>query len=179
MTMLAISQDVKHLLPTGSELILGTICFLLLLVFFWKWALPRVNKVLDERREKIVGEMERAEQTRREAAQLLDDYRAQLANAREDANRIIEEARKTADQLRRDLSGKAEEDAQSLLLRAQAEIRAERDRVFRELKGQVGEISVELAGRVIGETLDAKRHEKLIDDYIAEVARLGHGNGGS
>lgn len=175
--MIAVSEDLQHLTPGLPEIILGVICFVAVLILFSKFVVPRINKVLDERRDKIVGELERAEQTRKDADKLLADYRAQLAGARDDANRVIEEARKTAEQLRKDLSVKAEQDAQSLVARAQDEIRAERDRVFQELKASVGQLSVDLAGRVVGETLDAARHSKLVDDYIDQVAGLGSGDG--
>jgi F-type H+-transporting ATPase subunit b len=176
MTLIA-SSDIQNLTPGGPELVLGIICFVVVLVLFTKFVIPRLNKVLDERRDQIVGEMERAEQQRREADKLLEDYRAQLASARGDANKVIEEARKTAEALRVELSAKAEKDAQALVVRAQEEIRAERDRVFQELKVSVGQMSVELAGRVVGESLDAKRHEKLVDQYIDQVAGLGNGDG--
>ena len=177
MPIIVAADDIKNLTPGGPELVLGLICFLVILVMFSKFVIPRLNKVLDERRDKIVGELERAEQTRLEADKLLEDYRAQLEGARGDANRVIEEARKTADQLRKDLSAKAEQDAQALVARAQDEIRAERDRVFQELKASVGQLSVELAGRVVGESLDPSRHQKLVDEYIDQVAGLGNGDG--
>ena len=71
---------------------------------------------------------------------------------------------------------KSEQEAQQVLVRAQEEIRAERDRVFQELRAQVAEISVELAGRVVGEELDQNRHEQLIRDYIDQVAHSGNGS---
>ena len=100
--------------------------------------------------QQIQGQIEQADETRKQAEQELADYRVQLANARDEGNRIIEEARKTAEQLRRDIQASAEQEAQSTVVRAQEEIRAERDRVFNELRAQVGEIAVELAGRVSG-----------------------------
>ena len=177
MTFIVAADDIKNLTPGGPELILGIDCFVAILLLFSKFVIPRVNKVLDERRDQIVGQMERAEQERKDADKLLEDYRVQLAGAKDDANKIIEEARKTADQLRKDLTAKAEGDAQALVVRAQEEIRAERDRVFQELKVSVGQLSVELAGRVVGESLDAARHQKLVDQYIDQVAGLGNGDG--
>ena len=70
---------------------------------------------------------------------------------------------------------KAEEESQAIVARAQEEIRAERDRVFQELRVQVGEIAVELAGRVVGQSLDKTAHERLIDEYIDQVAASGNG----
>jgi F-type H+-transporting ATPase subunit b len=172
-------NDKKDLYPHWNELIVGAIAFAILFFFTAKYVLPRVAKLLDERREKIQGDLEKAEETRRQADQELADYRAQLANAREESNAIIDEARKTAEQLRMDIQQRAEQDAQGIVARAQDEIRAERDRVFQELRGQVAEIAVDLAGRVVGASLDAKAHAQLIDQYIDEVAGSASSDGGN
>jgi F-type H+-transporting ATPase subunit b len=163
-------SEAKDLYPTPGELIVGLIAFAILFYFTWKWVLPRFKQVLEERREKIQGEMERAEATRREAEKLQERYRTQLAGARDEANKIIEDARATAEQLRRDLQAKAEEEAQATVARAQDEIRAERDRAFQELRAQIGSIAVELAERVVGQVLDEKAQKRLIDEFIDEVA---------
>lgn len=167
------------ILPDIAEIIFGGVAFLIVFGILAKFAFPALNKMLAERSAKIQGEMERAEATRSEADTVLAEYREQLAGAREEANRIIEEARKTAEQLRRDVQAKAEEEAQATVARAQDEIRAERDRVFQELRAQVGDIAVALAGRVVGQSLDRNTHERLIDDYIDQVAASGpvEGNG--
>ncbi|MGZ4151936.1 MAG: F0F1 ATP synthase subunit B [Actinomycetota bacterium] len=168
------ASDKQNLYPHASELVVGAVAFAILFFFMWKWVLPRIGTLLDERREKIQGEMEKAEASRVEADAELARYREQLANARDEANRIIEEARRTADQLRVDLQTKAEQEADATVARAQDEIRAERDRVFQELRSQVAEIAVELAGKVVGAELDRTSHERLIDEYIDQVSS---GNG--
>ena len=172
-------SDKKDIYPKASELIVGAIAFGILFFFMAKWVLPRLNEVLEERRQKIQGSLEEAEAARVEAEAELGRYREQLADARGEANRIIEEARRTADQLRRDLQAKAEQESEATVSRAQEEIRAERDRVFQELRAQIGDVAVELAGRVVGESLDRTTHEKLIDDFIQEVASQGNGSGGA
>jgi len=169
----------KDLYPAVGELIIGLLAFGVVFYFLRKWVLPRFKQVLDERREKIQGELEKAEATRSEADQILADYREQLAGARDASNRIIEEARQTADQLRRDLQAKADEASRATVARAQDEIRAERDRVFQELRSQVGEVAVELASRVVGAELDKAAHERLIDEYIDEVASSGSSGDGT
>ena len=159
--------------PEPVELIVGGIVFLIVFAAIAKLAFPALNKMLAERTQKIQGDRERAEDARRTAEQELANYREQLAGAREEASRIMEEARRTADQMRRDLQARAEEESQAIVARAQEEIRAERDRVFQELRSQVGEIAVELAGRVVGQSLDRTTHERLIDDYIDQVSSSG------
>jgi F-type H+-transporting ATPase subunit b len=170
-------NDKKDLYPHWQELAVGAIAFAILFFFMWKWVLPRINTLLEERRAQIQGNLEQADATRREADDELARYRQQLAGAREESNRIIEETRRTADQLRADIQAKAEQEAQATVARAQEEIRAERDRVFQELRGQVGQIAVELAGRVVGKELDTTAHDRLIDEYIDEVASSGNGKG--
>jgi F-type H+-transporting ATPase subunit b len=172
-------SEAKDLYPAVGELIVGLVAFLILFFFTWKWILPRFRQLLDERQAKIQGEMERAEAERREAEKLQEEYRKQLDGAREEANTIIEEARATAEQLRRDLQAKAEEEAQATVTRAQDEIRAERDRAFQELRAQIGSIAVELAERVVGQSLDEAAHQRLIDEFIDEVAAgiSSNGNG--
>ena len=171
----AASSDKENLYPHATELLVGAVALAIIFFFMWKWVLPRVNTLLEERREKIQGELERAETTRTEADQILADYRAQLASAREEANRIIDEAKRTAQQLQLDLQARAEQESQATVARAQDEIRAERDRVFQELRTQVGEIAVVLAGKVVGAELDTAAHERLIDEYIDQVASSGNG----
>jgi F-type H+-transporting ATPase subunit b len=167
------TNDPADLYPHWEELIVGALAFGILFFFMWKWVLPRVNALLEERRQRIQRELEQAEETRRTAERELTEYRQQLSGAREEANRILEEARRTADQLRSDLQRKAEQDAQATVARAQDEIRAERDRVFQELRGEVAQIAVEIAQRVVGQSIDEKAHQRLIDDYIDQLSGDG------
>jgi len=166
----AAPAEKNPILPDLAELIFGGAAFVIVFWALTKFAFPALNTMLDERTAKVQGDLEKAEAAKSEADAVLADYRTQLAGAREESNRIIEDSRKTADQLRRDLAAKAEEEAASTVARAQEEIRAERDRVFNDLRTQVGEIAVDIAGRVVGQSLDQKAHEKLIDDYIEQAA---------
>ena len=170
-------NDAADLYPHWEELVVGALAFAILFFFMWKWVFPRVNTLLEERRSKIQGELEKAEETRRQADTELADYRKQLANAREESNEIIEEARRTAERLRAEIAAKAEREAETTVARAQEEIRAERDRVFQELRSEVAEICVDLAARVVGESLDPNAHARMIDEYIDAVAKSVAGNG--
>jgi F-type H+-transporting ATPase subunit b len=169
----AVEEAPNPILPEPVELIVGGLVFLIVFGVIAKFAFPQINKAMDARTEKIQGDLEKAEAARTTAEQELTEYRRQLAGAREESNRIIEEARKTADEMRKDLQARAEQEAQQTVARAQEEIRAERDRVFQELRAQVGQIAVELAGRVVGESLDPQAHERLIDEYIDQVSGNG------
>jgi F-type H+-transporting ATPase subunit b len=163
-------EEPNPILPEPDELIFGTLAFLIVFVALARYAFPRLNQALRERREKIRQDLERAERAREEAEASLRRYEQQLQEARAESGRIIDEARKTAEQMRRDLLAKAEDESRQVVDKAQEEIRAERDRAIQELRSQLAEWSVELAGRVVGESLDTQRHLKLVEDYIDEVA---------
>jgi F-type H+-transporting ATPase subunit b len=134
--------------------------------------LPAVNRTLEARQVAISGRMEEAERAKTEAESLLADYRGQLAEAKVEANRIIEEARKTAEQLRTDLTSKAEDEAEQIRAKAREEAAAEKSRALAEARSQVGNISVDLAERIVGESLDGQAHQKLIDRYLTDLERL-------
>ena len=166
-------NDPKDLYPHLEELIVGAIAFAILFFFMWKWVLPRIGKLLDQRRDKIQGDLERAEELRREAEALLEDHKQRLVGTREEASKMLEEARETAERMRAELLEKAQREAEGIVARAQDEIRAERDRVFQELRGQVAQLAVELAGRVVEQSLDQKAHQQMIDRYIDQVSGDG------
>ena len=177
-------NDPEHLYPHVEELIVGAIAFAVLFFFIWKWVLPRLGALLEERRQKIQGSLEEAEKTKAEAQQLLSGYQEKLREAGAEAGKIIEEARKTAEQMRKDLVAKAEEESRQIVARAQEEVRGERDRAVGALRRQLAEASVELAGRVVGETLDQERHMRIVEQFIDDVKALGgsgsgNGNGAS
>ena len=73
-------SEKADLYPKSAELIAAAVAFAIIFFFFWKWVLPRVNTLLEERRQQIQGQLEEAEDTKRRAAQELEEYRAQLAN---------------------------------------------------------------------------------------------------
>jgi len=174
------TNEPEDLYPHLNELIVGAIAFGVLFFFVWKWVLPRLNQALKAREEKIRGELEQAERARREAEAQQAASQEQLKEARGEAGRIVEEARRTAEEMRRDLLARAEEEAGGVVERAQEEIRAERDRAFQSLRDEIATLSVELAARVVGESLDTERQRRLVESYIDEVGgmRGGNGNGG-
>jgi F-type H+-transporting ATPase subunit b len=170
-------EEHNPILPEADELIFGSLAFLLVFLVLARYAFPRLNQGLKQREEKIRGDLEKAEDARREAEASLQRYEQQLQEARAESGRIIDEARKTAESMRRDLLAKAEDESRAVVARAQEEIRAERDRAIQELRGQLAEWSVDLASRVVGESLDRQRHLQLVEEYIDEVAAMGNGGG--
>jgi F-type H+-transporting ATPase subunit b len=167
--LLAQEESRNPILPAWNELIWGTIAFLILLFIMYRTVFPSVNKALADRRANIEGKLEQAERERNEAQELLEQYRRRLRDAEDETQRILDEARANAERVRRDLLARAEADAGRELERARQAIRAERDQAIRQLRNEVGTLAVELATRVVGDSLDRDRQLRLIDEYIGEL----------
>ena len=157
------------ILPEPNEIIWGSIAFGILLVVFWKFAPPPVRNTMQAREDRIRGDLERAERSKGEAESVLGEYRAQLADARAEAGRIIDEARQAADQVRRDLLVRAEADAAELRARAADDVRLASERAMVDLHSRVGELSIQLAEKIVERSLDRDTQMRLVESYIDQV----------
>jgi F-type H+-transporting ATPase subunit b len=166
------SSGFSLVLPETSELVAGILAFAIVFFFVWRRALPAINKTLEARQQAITGQLAEADQAKKEAESLLADYKAQLAQAKAEGARVIEEARLAGEQLKADIVAKAEEEAAQTLAKARDEAQTEKSRAMAEARREVGEISVGLAEKIVGESLDAKMQQGLIDRYLDDLERL-------
>lgn len=164
-------ESPSPILPATEELIWGSLAFAVLFVVMWKFALPPVRQMMKNREERIRTDLERAESAKTDADQVLEDYRAQLADARNEAARIIDEARHQAEQVAADVKARAEADAAEVRSRADADARHAADRALADVESQVGELSIELAEKIVGRNLDRDTQMQLVRSYIDEVGR--------
>lgn len=160
------------IIPQTSEMLVNVVAFLVLFVVLAKFAFPPITKMLDERANKIRESLEKAEDTRVEAERLLEEYKVQMAEARNEAAQVIEQGRKVAESMKAEILAKAKEEAEAEKAKAIAAINAEKEAAMAELKGQVADLSVAVAGKIIGSSLSKADHEALIEKYLAEVGSL-------
>ena len=158
------------LLPVDAELIWGLLAFTVLFLVMRKLVFPRMDTMLEERRAAIEGKMEEAERVRVEMEDARRRFEASLGDARGEAARILDEARTAAESQRREIVATAEAEAKRIVERATADAESERARLLDELRGQVGSLAVDLAGRIVERELDATTHQGLVDDYISRLA---------
>jgi F-type H+-transporting ATPase subunit b len=161
------------ILPETNEIIWGGLAFLLLFLVLLTKGIPAIKKAMDERAEKIRQSLDDAERAKQEAEQIKATYEGQLADARTEAARIIEEARQAADAVRRDLITRAEQEAAELRARNAEQVEVERARVLSELQNQVASLALELAERVVQQSLDRESNMALIERYIDELTASG------
>lgn len=166
------SSGLDLILPATEELIWGAICFALVAFLLSRFAFPKLRETVEARERSIQNALEEAERSRGEAKKLLEEYKGQLSQARSEANRVIEDARRQGEEVRRDIVARAERDAETIVSRAREQIDAERNRTVQELRGQIAQISIDLAEKVVGRSLDGQAQRELVDAYIAEVAGM-------
>jgi F-type H+-transporting ATPase subunit b len=148
------------------------VAFIILFVLLYKFALPAIIGMLDERAAKIRESLEKAEGTKVEAERLLEEYKQQMAEARGDAAKVIEQGRKVAETMKEEIVAKANEEAAGVVAKAHEAMEAEKKAAIAELQSEVANLSVAIAGKLIGEKLSAEDHARLIEQYVAEVGGL-------
>ncbi len=158
------------LLPSWPEFIIGTIVFVVVFGVLAKMLMPRIQQTLTERTELIEGGLARSQEAQAEAKQLLDQYREQLAEARHEAARLREEAREQGAQIIAEMREQAQAEARRVTEAAQAQIEAERQQALNALRSEVGTLAVELASRIVGESLtEEARQRRLVDRFLGEL----------
>lgn len=171
---LATEGEPSPLFPHTSELIVGIVAFVLLYLFLRAKVFPLFEKAYAERTAAIEGGMQRAEQAQREAQAALEQYRAQLADARHEAARLREEAREEGAMIIAEMRAQAQAEAGRITSAARAQIETDRQMAMLQLRAQVGTLAVELASRIVRESLeDDARQRRVVDRFLGELEQVG------
>lgn len=148
------------------------VAFIILFALLYKFALPAIIGMLDARTERVRESLVKAEETKIEAERMLDEYKKQMAKARGEAAKVIDQGRRVAESMKDEIVAKANEEAAQIVAKAHEAMEAEKRAVIAELQSEVANLSVAVAGKLIGEQLSADDHAKLIERYVAEVGGL-------
>jgi len=176
MSFLAQSGTQNPLVPNAVELITGFIAFFIVFGVLGKVLLPRIQKMLAERTDAIEGGLKRAEEAQADAARVLGQYRAQLAAARHDAARLREEAKEQGAQIIAEMRERGQAEYARLTAAAEAQIQAEKQQALTSLRAEIGALSVELASRVVGESLENEaRQRRTVDRFLQQLEARASG----
>ena len=143
--------------------------FLLLIFLVKKYAWGNLSSILDERAEKISSDIDGAEEARKKAEELASKREAELAGSRTEAKTIIENAKGTAEKSKADILAEAKLEAGRLKEKANQEIAQNKADALQSVKGEVADLTVSLAGKIISQNLDSHAHKELIDQYIDQL----------
>ena len=165
--MLVASSGLIKVVP--GLMIWTVVCFLLTLFVLKRFAFGPIQKMLDERRDRIRSSIEEAENARTEARKLLEEHRALIGQARGQAEEILAEARRVADSQRQRVKEETEADRQRRLEETKRQIEAETHRALEQIRAEVAELTLVATTKVTGKVLDDADHRRLIEDAIKDL----------
>ncbi len=142
--------------------------FVILFVILSLVAYKPIVKMLNERQAKIKESMEQVEKIRQETARSEEEIKAHLGKARKEGQGVIAQATQIGERVKEEAKQGARQEAESLITKARSEIQRERDKSIEELRAEFADIAILAAEKVINETLDKKKHRKIIDEVIKE-----------
>lgn len=141
-------------------------------ILYWllnKYAFGPLFSIMEQRRERVLGDLKKAEEDRKQAEQYLQEQKQAVQEAREEAMKIIEQARQTSARQADQIIAQAREEAARLKDEALKEIENEKNKAVAQLRSQVSAMSVMIASKIIEKQIDEQTHKELIDQYLKEV----------
>ncbi|WP_245792432.1 F0F1 ATP synthase subunit B [Bowdeniella nasicola] len=157
------------LIPPLYDIFWAAVCVAIIALVFWK-VLPKIYTVLDERAEKIEGGLKHAQNVQAEADELRAELRQRLDDARKDAARIREEASEEGRQIVANARKEAQVEVDRMHELAKRQIEAERQAAQISLRTDVGMLATELAGKIVGESLnDQALQSRVIDRFLDDL----------
>lgn len=148
-----------------SQVVNFLILFLVLRFLLYKPILG----MLQGRREKIKADLEAADEARRQAAEAKQEYDRQLAQVEEERRAALAKAMEEAEREKEKILREARAEAQEILAKTRSEVEYQRQQAMVEMQGQVAELAIAAASKVIGQSLDEKAHRRLIQEFLAEA----------
>jgi len=154
---------------TPGLMIWTIVCFLIALFVLKRYAFGPIQKLIDERRERIRRALDEADEARDEARTLLEEHRKLIGQARGEAEEILSEARQVAKGMQDRVKEETEADRQRRLEETKRQIEAETRRALEAIRSEVAELSLVAAEKVTRKSLDDKDQRRLIDEAISSL----------
>jgi ATP synthase F0 subunit b len=144
--------------------------FLIVLGVIWRYVVPPVKRAMAERQEMVRRQIQESQQASKRLAEAQARYSEALAEARIEAAKIRESARADAQEIKDEMRQQAEQEVERIRERGEEQLANQREAVLRELRGEIGELAVTLAGRIVGETVaDDARRTGTVDRFLDEL----------
>ena len=186
MDVLAIASDVGRVAAQATAeggaalfqvnlfwVIVSALNFIVFFALIWTFAFKPVSRMLDDRRERIEQGLKDAEQARRDRENAEAERVATLAEARKEANDILARAQRLAQETRDADIAATREELDRMRERATNEIEAEKQRAIGELRGEVADLALAAASRVVGESMSDERQRRLVIEVLTASTQDG------
>jgi F-type H+-transporting ATPase subunit b len=158
-----------------SSLIAQVISFGLLLLVLRMFAYKPIMKMLDQRAQRIRESLEAGERAKQEAVSAEKEVAKKIEEASASGQKIVEQASKAAEDVRRRAEQDARKEAEAIIEKAKAETVREKEESMTELRKEVADLAVAVAGKAISRSLDKETQRALIDNVMKEASSLGKG----
>jgi F-type H+-transporting ATPase subunit b len=155
--------------PVPGLMIWTILAFLVALFVLRKYAWPQITRVLDQRQTQIEESIDAADRTRKEADELLAEYRQRLADARAQADEIVAKAERSGEVAEREALDAAKTKRDELLEQTKRDIQAETQRALQEIRREVADLTVAATEKVTRKTLDPDDQRRLVEEALSEL----------
>ncbi|MCH2143962.1 MAG: F0F1 ATP synthase subunit B [Phycisphaerales bacterium] len=147
----------------------GIVVFLVALVVLWLFVWPKITQGLDDRNDKIISEIQSAEEAREQAKSALADYEQELAKAREESSRMINDARAQAKELADELRAKNEQELAERMARANADIESAKSAAVADIHSQAAVLATTIAGKILQREINPGDQQQLVEESLNEL----------
>jgi F-type H+-transporting ATPase subunit b len=145
------------------------ICFLISLYVLKRYAFGPIQKLVDERRERIRQALDEADNARGEARRLLDEHRKLIGQAKSEAEEILAETRRVAEANERRMREETEADRQRRIEETRRQVEAETRRALEQIRAEVADLSLIAAEKVTRRSFADEDHRRLIEEAVGEL----------
>jgi F-type H+-transporting ATPase subunit b len=167
--MIAASSGNFLVSPNVGLMIWTLIVFGITMLLLWKVAFPRIAEALDRRQHAIEASIDAAERTRRDADELLAEYRERLAEARSQADDIVARARRTAENAEAETLAEARGKREEMMEQTRRDIEAETRRAIQQIRAEVADLTILATEKVTRKTLDSEDQKRLVQEALGEL----------
>jgi F-type H+-transporting ATPase subunit b len=148
-----------------------TVTFILLVIVLGKVAWKPLIQALQDREHSIADALHKAEAARQESERVLAENTRKLAEANAETSRILKEGRALAEQMKNEIIAKAHEHAKTEMERAKDEIQREKESALQEMRGEIADMAIATAEKILDETLDSPKQKKMIDKVLQQLPK--------
>jgi F-type H+-transporting ATPase subunit b len=160
----------SFLVQPGIGLMIWTVAaFLFTMAVLSKAAFPKIREAIEKRAAKISEDIEAAERQRKEADELLAEYRERLKEAREQAEDIVARAKKAGETARSEATEEGRNKREELVEAAKKDIEAETKRSLEQIRKEIADLTVLATERVTRKSLTDDDQKRLVEDALSEV----------
>lgn len=160
----------------GAQLYVGDMLFVMITFLVLMWlvkivAWKPITKMMQDRSDKIVNDIDSAKESRTKAAELAQKRQAELDKTRDEANTIINTAKQNGQRQREQIVEDARNEASNLKSSAEKDIEQERQEALANFRKYVASLSVEIASKIISKELNEDDQKRLVDSYIEGLGK--------